>query len=74
MRQNSDPQISIKMFLNIYDVTKILISDWTAAEFTLYSLNCVFARYKLHYSSVYVTVVNYFKDKIIVKQFAEVCD
>ena len=25
----SDPQMSMEVFLNIYDVIKILISDWT---------------------------------------------
>ena len=26
----SDPQMSMEVFLNMYDVIKILISDWTA--------------------------------------------
>ena len=54
--------MSMEVFLNIYDVTKVLISDWTAVEFALYSLNYVFARLKLHYSRVCVIWCRGFND------------
>ena len=51
-----DRDMFAELFLNIYDVIKIQISDWTADN------------------SRFIYTFKYFKDKIILKIFGEVCD